>query len=228
MYNIIEGIRVSNTSNHSYVHKFGANPTLVAGSQTIWTAGGLYPWDAFNTATQISVYSDNSSDTMDMTIYGLDANWESQSETITLAGTTEVQTQKTWKRVFRAFCHDDNVGEITGVVGSDTVLHIEEVKGQTLMALYTVPAGYKCYGLQFTAGVGKGGDAEFRMYTRENDPVTSAFRIRAQLELYETTFTQAYALPVPLPPKTDIDFRAYTGGNNYAATGSFDLLLEKL
>lgn len=213
---------------HSYEHKFGSNPNLVSGTQTIWTQGGSYPWNAFNTAGPLTLQSTNALDIFDVRIYGLDSNWELQEEVITLTGTTPVVTTKSWKRVYRGVAYQTNAGTITASIAGSVVLHIEEGKGQTLMCVYTVPSGYRAFGVQFTVGVGKGGDAEFQMFTRNNDAQTEAFRVRAQLELYESTFTQTYAVPVLLKERTDIDLKAVTSGNNFPATGSFDLILHKV
>jgi hypothetical protein len=211
----------------SYEHKFGVNPSLTSGSQSIWTQGGLYPWDVFDTAGTLTGVSTSTSDTLTATLYGLDENWNLQEEEVTFTGTSSFTTTKTWKRVYRLTCNSTNVGVLTFSKEGSVVLHVEAGKAQTLMAVYTVPAGYRCFGLQFTAGIGKNGDARFLMMVRDNY-YNSDFRVRGEIELYQNTFTQTYAVPVPLTQKSDIDFRAMTTGNNFSATGSFDLILQKI
>lgn len=214
--------------NYTYEHKFGSNPALVNGSQSIWTKGGLYPWDAWNTAGTLSVVSTSASDTSTLEIKGLDENWDFQDEVITMTGTTPAVTTKNWKRVYRMrYNHTGtNVGDIEASIAGQVVAHIEAGKGQTLMAVYTVPRLYKCYGLQITYGIGKGGDARFDLMVRDNFR-ESGFRIQGEVNLYQNTFTQTYAMPVEVPQMADIDVRATTGGNNFAASASFDLLLKK-
>ena len=220
-------IATKREADYTYEHKFGVNPNLVAGSQSIWTQGGLYPWDVLDTAGTLTGVSTSASDTLTATLYGLDENWNLQTEEVTFTGTSSFTTTKTWKRVYRLTCNDTNIGVLTFSRSGSVVLHVEAGKAQTLMSVYTVPAGYRCFGLQFTAGIGKGGDASFQMMVRDNYNA-SDFRVRGEIELYQSTFTQTYAVPVPLMQKSDIDFRAITSGNNFPATGSFDLLLQKI
>ena len=220
-------IATKQESDFTYEHKFGVNRNLVSGEQSIWTQGGLYPWSVFNTAGTLTGVSTSASDTLTAILYGLDENWNLQEEEVTFTGTTSFTTAKTWKRVYRLTCNATNVGELTFSKEGSVVLHVEEEKAQTLMAVYTVPAGYRCFGLQFTAGVGKNGDASFLMMVRDNY-YNADFRVRGEIELYQSTFTQTYAVPVPITQKSDIDFRAIAVHNNFPATGSFDLILQKI
>ena len=213
--------------NQTFEHKFGSNRNLVSGTQSIWTQGGLYPWSALDNPQILYIISTSTSDTGTLEVIGLDANYLPLSETVTLTGQTAKATQNQFKRVFRMISNTTNVGVITArtISGTGTVVaHMEAETSQTLMAVYTIPATFNAYGTQFTVGVGKGGDATFKPYVRE---LGGAFRIRAEVELYENTFTQTYTVPVPVGPKADIDFRATTSGNNFPATASFDLILYK-
>ena len=221
------GLDIARKAEQDYYfeHKFGSNPNLVSGSQSIWTQGGLYPWAALDTAQILYVISTSGSDTGGITF---DENYESLEETITLTGLTAVPTQNTFKRIFRMKYQDgaSNIGRVTArtVSGTGTVV-ADMLAGysQTLMAVYTIPANVRAFGCQFTVGVGKGGDASFKIFTRE---LGKSFRIRADVELYQSTFTQTYAVPFNLSPKMDIDFRAITSGNNFPATASFDMILD--
>ena len=213
--------------NQTFEHKFGANRNLVSGAQTIWTQGGLYPWSALDNPQTLYIISTSTADTGTLEIIGLDNNYLPLSETVTLTGQTAKATQNQFKRVFRMISNTTNVGVITArtISGTGTVVaHMEAGTSQTLMAVYTIPATVNAYGTQFTVGVGKGGDATFSPYVRA---FGGAFRIRGELELYESTFTQTYTVPIPIGPRADIDFRVSTSGNNFPATASFDLILYK-
>lgn len=211
----------------TFEHKFGVNNNIVSGTQSIWTAGGLYPWSALDNPETLYVISTSTSDTGTFKLIGLDSNYNHLTETITLTGTVAVPTQNQFKRIFRMISTDVNAGVITArtVSGTGTVVaHMEAEKGQTLMAVYTVPANVNAYLHQFTVGVGKGGDASFSPFVREAD---GDFRVRGEVELYQNTFTQTFTVPIRIGPKADIDFRAITTSNNYPATASFDLILYK-
>lgn len=211
----------------TFEHKFGVNRNLVSGTQSIWTGGGLYPWNALDNPEILYVASTNSLDIGEVTLYGLDNDYLPLTEVVTLAGSAPQATQANFKRIYRMVSSFTNVGEITArtVSGAGTIVaHMEAGKAQTLMAVYTVPATVNAYGSQFTVGVGKGGDASFTPYVRE---FGGTFRIRGEVELYENTFTQTYTVPISIGPKSDIDFRATTSGNNFPATASFDLINYK-
>lgn len=215
--------------DYTFLHSFGENPSLVSGTQTIWSQGGLYPWSAWDSGVQtLYAISTSTSDTAAIRVYGLDSNWLPQQEDITLTGTTAVASTKQFLRVNRvAYLNGINVGTVTvrTVSGAGTVVAAMAVGlSQSTAAIYTIPAGYNGYGTRITVGVGKGGDAEFQVFTRQHG---QGFQVRAVLELYQSTVSRDYTVPVRLPPKTDIDFRAKTSGNNYKGTGSFDLILDK-
>lgn len=224
------GLDIARGAERNYVfeHKFGANPNLTSGTSTIWTQGGLYPWAALDDPQILYLISTSASDTGQLIVYGLDNDYVLQEETVTMTGTAAAATQNTFKRIYRMIYIDGatNAGTITArtLSGSGTVVgHMQAGVSQTLMCVYTIPARTPSYLAQFTVGIGKGGDAEFKLFTRDFGEV---FRIRSQLELYETTFTQTYSVPLHLPPKMDIDFRATASANNFPASGSFDLILD--
>ena len=106
---------------YSAVHKFGIiDGTIGTGWSTIWTQGEnngdqLVPWREIGDAGVVTVTSSLAGDTTGVTLEGLDANYNFQSETLTLAGT------------------------------ADIVSSIKAERGQTLQAFYTVPAGKTAY-----------------------------------------------------------------------------------
>jgi len=220
--------------DYTFEHKFGSNPNLTSGSQSIWCQGGLYPWAALDGVAQtLYIKSTSASDTSTLEVLGLDDNWELQTDTITMTGLTAVTTNVPFKRIYRMIYDSGatNVGVITThtVSGTGTVVaHIRAGVGQTLMAVYTIPAGYNGYLCKYTAGIGKGGDSNFRIYVRDNHYGSSSFNIKSDINLYETTVSQDYTVPLRFIQKTDIDFRALTTGNNFSATASFDLILDKI
>lgn len=230
------GLEIARKAERDYIgeHKFGSNPNLTSGSQSIWTQGGLYPWGEFDAgAVTLYIKSTSTADTSTIKIFGLDTNWELQEETLTLTGTTAVTTVNTYRRIHRMIYDTTalNVGLVTARTVSATgtvVASIEVGTAQTLMAVYTVPKGYTAYLCQSTVGIGKGGDASFRLYTRDNYYGQTSFNIKSDIVLFETTISQDYTIPIRLKQQADLDFRALTTGNNFSATASFDLILDKI
>ena len=212
----------------SVIHKFGYNPDIANGSvpETIWSAGGLYPWSAFDSASTLTVVSTNASDTCTLKISGLDENFYMFSETVTLNGTTNVTTARAFKRVYRMSYSDDAVGNITAKIGATTVAQVQAGKNQTLMAVYTVPAGYEAYLFAGDASVNKAHDAQIGFYARLPG---ESFKIAHMAEVYENSYRYDFVAPLRITEKTDLDVRVDVVENsNTRVTANFDLLLVRL
>lgn len=212
------------------VHKFGSNSGLTsAGFETLWSAGGLYPWASLDTPQTLYVSSTIAGDNGDVIVSGLDSNWNELTETVSLAGDpSEVTTTSLFRRVFRMEYSDTNAGTITArtVSHAGTVVgQIEIEKAQSLMAIYTIPAGHQGYLLNYTLGTGKNEDATCEIYFRN---IGQNFRIKNEGQVYQNSFTQQFPIPLSIGEKSDIDFRAITtnagGGSCFV---NFDLVLFK-
>lgn len=215
-------------SNSKIVHKFGANFDIdqITTPETVWTAGGVYPWSALATAQTIYCISTSASDTAVLTIEGLDANYNEQTETVTLTGITAVATSNTFIRVFRMTYEDGaNVGTITARVTSGTgtvVAQIDIGYAQTLMSVYTVPAGHTAYMVTTDCTIDSRKDCQILMYHRL---FGKPFRIAHVAEATGHYRYDFYA-PLRVPEKTDIDIRVdNVSGNDSRVTANFDLVL---
>jgi len=219
--------RHSYGQNTTHEHKFGSNLALGGTSESIWSAGGLYPWASLATAQTLYAIS-TAADTGDLTIYGLDENYAPQEVTVTLTGTTAVNTgSTTFIRIYRMRYNATNAGIITARVTSGTgtvVAQIDAGVSQTLMAVYTIPAQTTGYLLNYTVGTGKGSDAHLSLFARE---LGGAFQIKNEMQSYESTTTREFPIPLKFPEKTDIDFRATTSNSNSDCIVNFDLILVR-
>ena len=213
---------------NSHVHKFGSNLALAGSEESIWSAGGLYPWASLATAQTIYAISTDGADTGTLEIQGLDENYVLQTTTVTLTGLTAVDTgATTFLRIFRMEYSGTNAGTITARVtsGSGTVVaQIDEGVAQTLMAVYTVPAQTTAFMLNYTVGTGKGDDAHLKLYARE---AGNGFQIKNEMKSYQSTNTHDFPIPLRFEEKSDIDFRATTSAANSDCIVNFDLILVK-
>ena len=216
--------------NQSFtLHKFGANFDIDQGTdpESVWTGGGLYPWASLSSAQTIYVKSSDAADTSTLTIEGLDANYEQISETITLTGLTAVTTSSSFIRVFRMTYDADNAGDITAhtVSASGTIVaQIDTGYAQTLMAVYTVPAGFTGYLLAIDATIDGTKTCQMLMYHRL---FGKPFRI-AHIAESDGHYRYDFAAPLAIPEKTDIDIRVNeVSGNDARVTANFDLVLIK-
>ena len=215
----------------TFVHKFGAVPQMsINTTGTVWDVNdALYPWSAFNTPGVLNIPAVNVADNGNViTVLGLDSNYNEISENFTVSNTVTTTGLKTFARVVRAFdTTGTNVANINIQRASTVVARITAGKGQTLMAVYTVPAGYTGYLMQGTASIQVGGDATGDMYIRYFGQ--TSFRVGHTFELEGTggQYFYPFAVPIPIPEKSDIDVRASMRSNNARMTAAFDVILVK-
>lgn len=218
---------------HSHNHKFGAVPAMSQNSTgTVWDIDDtLYPWSALDTPAVVNIERNNVADEgHSVTVQGLDADYNFQEETITIAGADTLGT-KLFRRVNRAFCTAGgatNTGDIdieAGAAGGTTVARITAGLGQTLMAVYTVPKNKTAYLMNVTMTCQDGADASGNMFVRYFGQDT--FRIGHSFEVSGDggQYMYEFAVPIEIPQKSDIDVRATVRSNNARITAAFDLIL---
>lgn len=219
--------------NTSFNHKFGAVPAM-SQNQTgsVWDVNDtLYPWSAFDTAGVLTIPAVNASDNgYTVTVQGLDDNYDQISEDFIISSSGTVTGTQTFKRVYRAFMSNGgsaNVGNINVQRGGTTVLRITAGKGQTLMAIYTVPRGYNAF---LTKGVmtcqtnaDATGDMFVRYFGQSTFRVGHSFEVSGSGGPYQYDFT----IPLKIPEKSDIDVRAKVRSNNARISAAFDMILVK-
>lgn len=224
----------------SWIDKFGVNLDIATGPEDIWEAGGIYTYDADGTAPIVSLISSDAADTQPIEVQGLDIDGNLVTQTINLTGTTRVALDTPLWRVFRM----GNVGtvDIAGMVYcyvgtggvpvlGDTRAIIDNGHNQTLMALYTVPAGKVGFimrgeiGLQFTSNVPSlteylHGHYESRQYGK-------VFRVAKSVSLPVTSnpYQDERPFPDPVPGKTDIRMRVIEVTAAMGAWATLDMLL---
>lgn len=213
----------------THIHKFGAVPAMsVNTTGSIWDVSDtLYPWSAFNTAGVLTIPPVNVADNGNIiTVFGLDENYNTISENFTTSSTLTVTGTKLFKRVYRAFDNvTTNAGNIDIQKGGTTVARITAGKGQTLMSVYTVPAGYTGYLLKGTMSCQLSGDATGDMFVRYFGQ--TSFRVGHSFEVSGAggPYTYEFGVPIQIPAKSDIDVRANVRTNNARVTAAFDLIL---
>ena len=207
----------------SHINKFGYNPDVGSNFETVWDGSNLYTY--IGTAGTALVTSSNTSDDNNGTveIQGLDANYNVQTVTATIGGSA---TTETFIRVFRvkmltANTGTSNVGTITVTVDSTAAAIISPTKGQTLMAVYTIPAGKKGYLLKLQGNLEKAKESEFQLMAR---PFGGAFNIKGKFGSSGDVVNYDYPVPLEFDEKTDIEIQVRAGATT-AAGALFDIVL---
>lgn len=227
------GVAANHYDGLSHIHKFGAVPAMSQNQTgTIWDVNDTnYPWASFASAGTLSVPAVNASDNgKTIRIIGLNASYDEIQEDVTVSSSEATATTNSFIRVFRAFVTNGsatNVANINVQKGGTTVLRITAGKGQTLMAIYTVPAGYSAYILKGAATCQDGADATGDMFVRYFGE--SAFRVGHSFEVCGDggEYMYDFGIPLRIPEKSDIDIRASVRSNNARLTAAFDMLLER-
>lgn len=215
----------------SFNHKFGATPEM-SQNQTgsVWDVDDtLYPWSTYSSAAVVNIERNNAADEgKEVHVQGLDANYEPVEDIITINGTDTLGTVQ-FIRVNRAFTTSGtNTGNIDieyGAAGGTTIARITAGKGQTLMAVYTVPKGKTAYIMQGTMTVKSGADATGDMFVRYAGQ--DAFRVGHSFEVSGDggQYFYPFSIPIKVPQKSDIDIRATVRSNNARVTAAFDIVL---
>lgn len=230
-------IAEGDVSGHSVLLKFGRNADVdTGGVETIWEGGGAYPFPS--TAQSLEAVSssvdDDSAGTgaRTITLIGLNASYVEQTQVIILDGTTPVAITGTWLRVYRCSVTTAGTGAVNaGLItirisgGGTTLLVIGAGEGQTLMAVYTVPAGYTAYMISYYASANATPTlpaVDVSLYTM---PSTMVINLKHKQALTAGYFDHKFRAPFKIEEKTDIYLNASSSVNNTDVCGGFDLIL---
>ncbi len=205
------------------INKFGATDGDVT-SGTIWDGNSgatVYPYPANSVIAVASTQNSGAA----VLVQGLDANRIAASETINIGATGST----VFSRIFRANMVDtNNDADVTLSMGGTVAAKIIEDKAQTLMAVYTVPAGKTGYLLKLQMGSDKASTNAALKYTlmaRDTDN-GNVFHIKGiSYAAGGQNVVVDYPIPLKFEEQTDIriDVVASSGGQTCSAT--FDIIL---
>jgi len=237
----------------SVVHKFGAVIGITSSSVYKPVAlGEDYNTPQVSGATALRVKAGNTNDTaagsgaQEVTLQGLDETGALVEEALATAGTSASSaTSATFIRLFRAWVsasgtyasvtagsHAADIVIENGSGGTDwiTIDATGFPKGQSQVAIYTVPLGKRAFVSDYKLTTGGNKSVDFIFFQRQNILETSApyTAMRSILELtqVDTEFSPKYGVPLgPFPALTDIGWMA-KGANTPDVTVDFEIILE--
>lgn len=225
----------------SYIEKFGMNVDVDSNKETIWDGGGIYSYVASPETVAITSSSGNDSaagtGARTVEIQGLNSAYETVTETLTVGGAAGTTG---FVRVFRAkvvtagtsgvnegviSVTSQSTSKLLASIGVDGIGHNAAGRGQTFMAVYTVPAGKTAYLTQWTVGAGKQNtDCVAFILCRDFDG-NGAWNSKDIITVSATTYSKDYKIPLMFTEKTDIEVRAYSTTNNALVSSTFNLIL---
>jgi hypothetical protein len=205
---------------------------------TLWTPGGLYVWPA--SAQQMRVVSSSASDSASGTgvqqvrIYYLDNDHVPQQEVVTLNGTTPVTTVATnILRINGLYAeaigsNGSAVGNVSlqNTGGTTTYARIDAGEVRAWQAIFTVPAGFKAYMIDWTISAAHPttGRVSTFFYETTWDPVQqtnfSFFNRLVRMGAQDNSLRMEAQIPVTFGPKADVQVTALAEAAIYGTTYS--------
>jgi len=216
----------------SGMHKFGRNPLASSDPEDVWDGGGMYVW--LTKGQGVALVSTAKGDIFDVTVFGLDSDGVELSETITLDGDSDVTLTNTYYRLNRmkvlyppsTDAAGSNTGTITATSTDSTVMaQIQPGYGQTLMAVYTIPAGK--VGMLEHAGMTMGAaskSAQSRLFFRDGS--TGAWQVKHTDEIATGEREFGFHYIPEISAMTDIRWEVkLADGQTNEVSADFSLLL---
>jgi len=234
-------------SGYRSFRKFGINRAVGTTFEEIWSAGGPYNWLQAASAVRIKAGGASTDDAastgaLEITVNGLDEDWNEASETIVTAGASaSAPTTTTFIRVYRAYV--SQTGTYTGAndgdidvetTGGTLVARVTEGLGQTLMAITSVPAKHTLWLTRFRVIVGDTNkEASVCIHKRDRaDVVTPPFGVHRTMATFDRVVSgnsanvvyQSYS---SVPEKSDLWIRANTTSGTASVSAGFDYILTR-
>lgn len=211
-------------SYHQQFLKYGYNPLIINVEETIWDVGGAYSWIA--TAAPLVATSASGATDSGVTgvVEGLDADYNEISEAFTLNASGTYTTTASFYRVHRAYVTGSTApaGNINFTIGATTYARITAGENQTLMAVYTVPAGHALYisnGITTHGTDTSGAYMTVRFKLRSEG---SVFRTAVKVDVIGGELVFPFEYPLRVPEKTDVEVTGICSKNqNNALAATF-------
>lgn len=245
---IAEGVVTGKT----FIHKFGQAPDFdtTDGFVTIWDGAndaGINQMDyVFSTSADINnLSSSDVDDSEPIEVQGLDADYNLSTQTITLSGQSRITLTTSLIRVFRmknvgstnlegnVYIYTQGATISSGVPSSGPTVRavIQQGNNQTLMAIYTVPAGKTAYmrdwyiGQANTLGAATNAASTVKLFARPFGQVFQLKHINTIKADGTGAYQHIYQEPEVFTEKTDIFLEADTSIDASGVSGGFDIVL---
>lgn len=242
-------VAAGRVTGKSVFSKFGNNQAIGTTPAPV-SQSGIY--QVPTSVASLEVVSSSANDTsagtgaQQVTIIGLDANWNEISEVVTLNGMTPVPLANSYFRVYRWYVSRTGTYATQSTGSQDGTLTLRVVgagatwstipllgtlgRGQSQIGVYTVPAGKTLYIYGFDMSVDTGGTvkaASFYLFQRPNAndvsaPYTGAMRIVREYDGIAGAVRISLKYPLIFPEYTDVGFMAATSSGTTKGSVQMD------
>ena len=223
-------------AGHSVVQIFGYNPDLDTTEESVWPNGDTVPHPTVASVLDIvstSINDDGSpAGTGARTVFieGLNGTYDVVSETVTLNGTTNVQTTNSYLFINQFYVTavgsgEANAGEITAKVGATLYDMIAVGYNNRTTAHYCVPAGYTGYMAEGVVTAGQAsGSTSITMFLKQHGP-DGIVRVGAVTTLNNGSVHYDFTFPYVIPEKNCVGASAIGSANNNSVSAFFNIVL---
>lgn len=194
---------------HSTVNIYGYQPAVSTTFIPVWENATAYTYPV----SAMTMYlSGSNGDTANITIVGLDANYDVITDVVALNGLTAVATSKQFLRVNSMFVSTGSATNPAGAVylknsgGTVTYAQINAGVGRSQAAIYTVPADHIYYLQRVNIYTSLNGND---YCTYQNKTISPAGVVQlTQQAPFPTSYEALRVMPRPFLEKTDIQLMA--------------------
>lgn len=193
-------------TGHSSVNIYGYQANVSTTFIPLWELNTTYTYPVAAAKMQLT---GTGADTAKILINGLDANYTAISETVTLNGTTPVNTISSYLRINGMQVTSGNpAAEVTlkDLTGTTTYARINAGVGRTQAAIYTVPAGHTYYLERVNIYTSLNGN-DYCTYQNKTISPTGVIQLTQQAP-FPTSYEAQRVMPRPFAEKTDIQLMA--------------------
>ena len=225
-------------------NKFGYNTDISIGTELLASWGGTFQF--LTSGETINIVSTSTADDSGGTgvnsivVYGVDANWDTQTVVYTMDGTTTVTSAESWIginriAVFLSGSGRTNAGTITVTATSSgyTMAQMPAGGGVSQQMIFYIPRDHQFLAewLFFTSIKTTGGsDPKLtflgQVYSAVNNTIQEVFRAQMDVQR-QNTMQVSPALPFPISEKSILYFECTTDTNSTSASGRFSAILVK-
>ena len=217
-------------------NKWGYNNDIDIGTETVWSYGGTF--SKLNSASTIRLVSSSSNDTkagtgaQSVVVYGVDGNWQTVIEVVSLSGTSTATTSNTFLGINRIAVYSGgttnyNEGNITAYASSNNSVqgYIPLGIGVTQQAFFFIQADHQCLldwlYFNFTKVTGGGGSPVVTVKI-----FVTSILVHARYEVFrytiDTSVENSLEVDMPHPiligEKSFVEVQATTDTNNTVAS----------
>jgi hypothetical protein len=207
------------------IDKSGATETLGVSANTmstVWGGTGLYPWTTFTgTGDKIyikSVTNDPKVQGKSVTIEGLDSNYDTLIETVTLHASNTMIAVSTVNNFYRTnkmyltgnntneLPHDYNIELRYGSSSGTLIGQMNAPWGRGQNCFYTVPRGYEGFILSMNGNSGKMDEITSSLWFHSYG---GTWTLQKSFKFISGTFDHNFRTPLRISEKSDVEIRAF-------------------